>query len=391
MKLDLSYRMQNIKPSPTVRLNSLAQELAAQGKDVINLTAGETDFDTPDEVVLAAQKAISSGKTRYTSPSGTQELRDSCALWLNSEFGLRYDSKNITFSCGVKQGLFHLMLSYLNEGDEVIILSPYWVSYPEMVQIAGAVPKIIDYDGEEFCLPLEKIKKQINPKTKMIILNSPNNPCGGMYSKKELLELANLLEKTDVLVASDEIYAKLVYGEVEFVSFATLSDDAFSRTVTFNGLSKSHAMTGWRVGFAAGPEKIIKAMTVLQGQSSTHIPTFVQYAAQAAFSVSGQILCQRFDDLRSRRDYFVRELQQIKGFSVKTPPGAFYVFPDCASLVSRFGGSDKLSEFLLEKAGVVVVPGNVFGNDKRIRLSYSKSLNLLEQAVDRIKRSLQNI
>ena len=255
----LASRMNGVSASPTVRLNALAQEMIRAGKDVINLTAGETDFETPERIKQAAVAALAAGQTRYTAPHGIPELRKAVADWMKRDFGLGYEAKQVTVTAGVKQGIFNLILAMIGPGDEVLIPSPYWVSYPEMVRIAGGKPVIVPAGGD-FSLDVDVIRPLINRRTRLVLLNSPNNPCGGMYEESEMRALAELLEGTDVLVASDEIYSSLVYDGRPFVSFASLSADAYARTVTFNGLSKSHAMTGWRVGFAAGPVELIEAM-----------------------------------------------------------------------------------------------------------------------------------
>lgn len=387
----LANRMNGVESSPTLRLNALAAEMIKAGKDVINLTAGETDFETPDNVKAAAVAAIGAGKTRYTAPHGIPELRKAVADWFERDFGLKYESKQITVSAGVKQGLFNLMLACVGEGDEVLVPSPYWVSYPEMVRIAGGTPVILPWSGK-FSLDLEQIKRALTPRTRLIVLNSPNNPCGGMYSRAEMEAVARLLEGTEVLVASDEIYSSLVYDGAEFVSFAALSPDAYRRTVTFNGLSKSHAMTGWRVGFAAGDPAIIEALGILQAQSSTHITTFVQSAAIVALQQTEADFAPRLRDMQSRRDLTVRLLSAIPGVKMEVPKGAFYAFPDVSVYTPAFGGSSvALAEYLLNEAGVAVVPGKPFGDDRFIRLSFARDLKSLENGISRIAAALAKV
>jgi aspartate aminotransferase len=387
----LAPRLQNVEASPTVRLNGLAQEMIKNGKDVVNLTAGETDFATPESVQSAAIDAIRSGMSRYTASHGIPELRKAVSAWFQRDFDLSYDWKQVTVTVGVKQGLFNLILALVGEGDEVIIPSPYWVSYPEMVRIAGGKPVILPA-SESFSLDLAAIQKAIQPRTRLLLLNSPNNPCGGMYGKKELAALAKLLEGTNVLVAADEIYSSLVYDGEPFVSFAALSDDAYKRTITFNGLSKSHAMTGWRVGFAAGPTEIIEAMGILQAQSSTHIPSFIQPAAIEALKQESKDFLPRLVDMQQRRDFCLGILQKISHLKVEVPKGAFYLFPDVsAHLKAKGWGSEKLAEHLLLDAGVAVVPGKPFGDDNKIRISFAKDRQSLEKGFDRIRVALQKI
>ncbi|MGZ3653217.1 MAG: pyridoxal phosphate-dependent aminotransferase [Bdellovibrionota bacterium] len=387
----LAGRMNGVESSPTVRLNALATEMIKAGKDVINLTAGETDFETPDSVKQAAVLAIGAGKTRYTAPHGIPELRKAVSDWFARDFSLVYEPKQITVSSGVKQGLFHLMLATVGAGDEVLIPSPYWVSYPEMVRIAGGTPVVLPWTGK-FSLDVEQIKRALSSKTRMLVLNSPNNPCGGMYSRSEMEQVARLLEGTGVLVASDEIYSSLVYDGAEFVSFASLSPDAYRRTITFNGLSKSHAMTGWRVGFAAGETSIIEALGILQAQSSTHIATFIQTAAITALAQTAADFAPRLRDMQARRDLTVRHLMAIPGVKMEVPKGAFYAFPDLSAYTPAFGGSSvALAEYLLNEAGVAVVPGKPFGDDRYIRLSFAKDLKTLENGLSRLTSALAKV
>lgn len=387
----LAERMQNVESSPTVRLNALAQEMIKAGKDVINLTAGETDFPTAKPIKDAAVRAIEAGHTRYTAPHGIPELRKAVAEWFRRDFGLSYEMKQITVSAGVKQGLFHLILATIGPGDEVLIPAPYWVSYPEMVRIAGGAPVIVP-SGPKFGLNLPELKKRLSERSRLLILNSPNNPSGGMYAPEELKECAKLLEGTGVLVASDEIYSSLVYGEEKFVPFASLSPDAYQRTITFNGLSKSHAMTGWRVGFAAGAPALIEAMGILQAQSSTHITSFVQYAAMEALKQTKEEFAPRLEEMRTRRDLVVGLLKAIPHVGIDVPQGAFYVFPEISHYSKLLsGGSAEVAEYLLKEAGVAVVPGKPFGDDNRIRISFANDLKNLEKALKRIGAALQKL
>ncbi|MGE3260361.1 MAG: pyridoxal phosphate-dependent aminotransferase [Bacteriovoracia bacterium] len=387
----LAKRMTGVESSPTVRLNAMAQEMIRAGKDVVNLTAGETDFETPDAIKAVTIRAIQQGQTRYTAPHGIPELRSAAADWFQREFHLKYEAKQITVTAGVKQGLFHLMLAAVGAGDEVIIPAPFWVSYPEMVRLAGGTPVVLPGSGE-FRLPISEIKKTLNPKTRLVILNSPNNPCGGMYSRKEMEDLAKALEGTDVLVASDEIYSSLVYDGEEFVPFASLSSDAYRRTITFNGLSKSHAMTGWRVGFAAGEQTLIEAMGILQAQSATHITSFVQLGAVEALKKEECDFTVRLADMQKRRDLSFALLREIPHLLVEKPKGAFYLFPDVSYYAKKLGGgSDLVAEYLLNEAGVAVVPGRPFGDDKYIRISFAKDVKTLEKGLKRIQAALQKI
>lgn len=386
----LADRMNGVESSPTVRLNALAQEMIKAGKDVVNLTAGETDFETPEPIKKAAIAAIGAGKTRYTAPHGIPELRKAASEWFSREFGLKYEPKQITVSSGVKQGLFHLMLAVVGKGDEVLIPSPYWVSYPEMARIAGGTPVFLPAQ-DQFRLDVDEIKRHLTDRTRLLVLNSPNNPCGGMYSRAEMEAVARALEGTPVLVASDEIYSSLVYDNREFVSFAALSADAYKRTITFNGLSKSHAMTGWRVGFAAGEHSVIEALGILQAQSSTHITTFVQDAAIAALKQDSMDFAPRLRSMQERRDLTARILKGIPDVKLDIPVGAFYAFPELPWYTEKLGGSVPLAEYLLNEAGVAVVPGKPFGNDRCIRISFAKDLKSLELGLNRLVAALQKL
>jgi aspartate aminotransferase len=387
----LSSRMNGVEASPTVRLNSLAQDMIRDGKDIVNLTAGETDFDTPQPIKDAAIKALESGLTRYTAPHGMPELRKAVSDWFRRDFGLNYSPRETTVTVGVKQGIFHLIQATVGPGDEVLIPKPYWVSYPEMVRLAGGTPVFVECD-HAFRLDMADLQAKISPRSRLLLLNSPNNPSGAMYSREELVAIAKLVDGTSVLVSSDEIYSSLVYDARTFVSFASLSEDAYARTVTFNGLSKSHAMTGWRVGFAAGPSNVIEAMGILQAQSSTHITSFVQPAAIEALKQTAADFAPHLRDMQARRDLTVKLLREVPHLQVEVPAGAFYVFPDVSAHIAKHGGgSGELAEYLLIQGGVAVVPGKPFGDDRRIRISFSKDLKTLEKGLSRISAALQKI
>lgn len=395
----LSSRMNGVQSSPTVRLNAMAQEMIKQGKDVVNLTAGETDFDTPENISEAAIGAIRKGVTKYTAPHGMPELRAATAAWLQREWGVQYAAKQITVTCGVKQGLYNLLFATVSAGDEVLIPAPYWVSYPEMVRLAGGIPVIIPTDPEDdFQLYAKDVKKYLTNKTRLLILNTPSNPTGTVYAVKELEGIARLLEGTNTLVASDEIYGSLIFDSAKVKSFASLSEDAYARTIVFNGLSKSHAMTGWRVGFAAGDEKIIEAMGILQAQSATNITSFVQVAAIEALKQTREEFEPRRKDLEERRDLCVKLLSQAKECKISVPRGAFYCFPDVSAYYElrsekgkKISGSDSMAEYLLEDAGVAVVPGRPFGEDRCIRVSFSRDRKTLEKGITRIVSALQKL
>jgi aspartate aminotransferase len=391
--------MNGIQSSPTLRLNALAQEKIKRGEDVINLTAGETDFPTSDAICAAAISGLKAGHTRYTPAHGIPELRAGAAKWFEQQWGLKYEAKQITTTCGVKQGLFNLLLATVQAGDEVIIPAPYWVSYPEMVRIAGGEPVIVNTDPSDgFQLRASAIATKLSKKTRLLLLNSPSNPSGTLLPKSELQNIAKILEGTDVLVASDEIYGSLVFDGQPFTSFAALSADAYQRTITFNGLSKSHAMTGWRVGFAAGDPKIIDLLGILQGQSATNVTSFVQDAAVAAMLEPASGLEEKCREMQARRDLSLQLLQMQKGVKIVKPGGAFYLFPDYSAFFGRkspqgklISGSEALAEYLLEDAGIAVVPGKPFGDDRCIRISIAREQNILRNAFARMLQSLQKL
>ena len=384
-------RLQGVESSPTVRLNALAQDLIRQGQDVINLTAGETDFATAPDVIAAAKNALDQGHIRYTNPHGIPELRQAASDWFKREYTLDYKPTQITTTCGVKQGLFNLLLATVGPGDEVLIPAPYWVSYPEMVRIAGGKPITVPYE-KGFQLDISALKKLITPKTRLLLLNSPGNPSGVVYPRETLVAIAKMLEGTNVLVAADEIYSFLVYDGVNAASFASISNDAYSRTITFNGLSKSHAMTGWRVGFAAGPAEIIEKLGILQGQSATNIVSFVQWAAIEALQATRQQFEVKRADLEKRRNFMLEALRPLSGLQLEPPMGAFYLFPDASAYFKgKVQNSMDLAEYLLTEGKVVVVPGKPFGADPCIRLSFSKDMKTLATGCARIVAALQKL
>lgn len=395
----LAERMRGVQSSPTLRLNALAQEMIQRGEDVINLTAGETDFPVSAAVRDATVKAVQEGNNRYTPSHGIPELRKAVAAWYKEQWGLEYTPKQITTTCGVKQGLFNLLLATVQPGDEVLIPAPYWVSYPEMVRIAGGTPVILPSDpADGFQLRAADVKAKLSSRSRLLLLNSPNNPTGGLYGEKELQEIAKVLEGTDVLVASDEIYGSLVFDEKKFTSFAALSADAYKRTITFNGLSKSHAMTGWRVGFAAGNESLIEAMGILQGQSATNVTSIAQHAALAALKEPPSELAKKCVNMQERRDRAVHWLKQLPELKMATPLGAFYCFPDLSAYFGRTTpkgtkilGSESLAEYLLAEAGVALVPGKPFGEDRCIRISFAKDLPSLDKGFQRIVAALHKL
>jgi aspartate aminotransferase len=381
----LSDRIQTLSPSLTIAISSLARDLKAQGKDVLSFSAGEPDFGTPLRIKEEAIKAINEGFTQYTAVAGIPELLEAVATKLKRDNNLDYKPSDIIVSNGAKQSLFNLFQATLNPGDEVIIPAPYWVTYPELVKYAGAKPITIDTDDiSGFKITPEQLKAAITDKTKMLILTSPSNPTGSVYSKEELEAIADVLKGTDIIVASDEMYEKLVYG-IDFTATASISEDMYQRTVTINGLSKSVAMTGWRFGYLASPNKeLIAAMNKLQSQSTSNINSITQKAAIPA------LLGEVDDEIESMRKAFearakeaVELFNQIDGLSVIEPQGAFYLFVNIKDITQD---SIKFCEELLKEVGVAVVPGIGFGSDGYFRFSFATDIVTIREGVRRIEK-----
>lgn len=381
----LSDRIQTLSPSLTIAISSLARDLKAQGKDILSFSAGEPDFETPQRIKDEAIKAINEGFTQYTAVPGIPELLEAVSTKLKKDNGLTYDPSEIIVSNGAKQSLFNLFQATLNPGDEVIIPAPYWVTYPELVKYASAVPVAIDTDEKSgFKITAEQLKAAITPKTKMLILTSPSNPTGSVYSKSELESLAEVLTGTDIIVASDEMYEKLVYG-IEFVATASISEDMYQRTVTINGLSKSVAMTGWRFGYLATPNKeLIAAMNKLQSQSTSNINSITQKAAIPALlgEVDGDIDTMR-RAFEARADEAVELFNNIDGISVLKPQGAFYLFVNIKDISND---SIAFCKELLQATGVAVVPGIGFGSEGYFRFSFATDITTIREGIRRIEK-----
>ena len=396
--LQLSSRMASMEDSPTLALNALAKSMQKDGVDVVNLTAGETDFDTDMDVQKKAYESMQKGNTRYSASLGTMELRTRLSTWFQERWNLSYTANEIAVTFGVKQALFNLILSVVSKEDEVIIPVPYWVSYPSMVTLAGGRCVFLPSSAKDsFRISADKMKKLITDRTRMLILNYPNNPSGALQSTEELHSIAKLLEGTGILVVSDEIYGELSYEE-KFVSFATLSEDSFRRTITMNGLSKSHAMTGWRIGCAAGDAKIIKAMGIIQAQSASNVPVFIQDAAIQALAKSNESLEERKRIMEEKRNLAFTLLQKDSNIFLEKPKGAFYCFADMSAYYGKespkkmkITNSASLSKYFLEEALVAVVPGVVFGEDKCIRISFAADIKTLETGISRILSSLKEL
>ena len=388
----VSNSLKKIKPSPTLAVTQKAKELKAAGKDVIGLGAGEPDFDTPENIKQAAIDAINRGETKYTAVDGTPKLKKAIVEKFRRENELNYDLAQISVGTGGKQIIYNAMMATVNQGDEVIIPAPYWVSYPDIVLLAGGNPIIIKCsENENFKITPEKLKDSITAKTKWLILNSPSNPTGSCYSEKEIKSLAKvLIENKQVHILSDDIYEHIIYGNFNFFTIAQIKE-LKDRTLTMNGVSKSYAMTGWRIGYGAGPKEIIKAMAKIQSQSTTNPSSISQAAAVEALNGTQDFIIERSKAFQERRDFVVKSLNEIKGLNCLNPDGAFYVFPNCSKLLNKKDKKGKLlktdSDFvesLLENNGVAVVQGSAFGLEGYFRISYATSMQNLKNALKKI-------
>jgi aspartate aminotransferase len=391
----LSDALSRIKPSATIVVTQKARDLKAQGRDVISLSVGEPDFDTPDNIKEAAKRAIDRGETKYTPVSGIVPLREAIARKFKRENGLDYKPSQTIVGTGGKQVIYNALLATLNPGDEVIIPTPYWVSYPEMVGLCGGTPVFVDTTIENnFKLQPEPLDRSITPKTKWLILNSPSNPSGAAYTRSEMKAITDVLMRhPHVWVLTDDMYEHLTYGDFEFVTPAQIEPGLYDRTLTMNGVSKAYAMTGWRIGYAAGPEHLVKAMDFVQGQQTSGACSIAQWAAVEALDGSQDHLPRFRAAFEDRRDLVVSMLNQAKGIRCPMPEGAFYVYPSCADAIGRTSPTGKRIETdedfvseLLETEGVAAVHGSAFGLGPNFRISYATSNTLLEDACHRIQR-----
>jgi aspartate/methionine/tyrosine aminotransferase len=398
----ISKRIASIGASETLRISAKAKELAAQGVDVIDLSVGEPDFPTPENVKAAGKRAIDQNITRYTPSPGLPELRKAIAEKLKRDNVVDYTPEEIIVSSGAKHSLFNVFMAILNEGEEVIVPAPYWVSYPHQVTLAGGKAVILEAREEDgFRLKPDAIKAAITPKTKAVILNSPSNPTGAAYSGEELEAICAVAAGAGLVIVADEIYEKLVYDNFRFVSVASLGKaikGIKEHTVLINGVSKSHAMTGWRLGYAAGPKDIIAAMNKVQSHSTSNASSVSQMAAIEALRGPQTEVARMVVEFEKRRNFMVAAMRRLAGVTLVEPQGAFYVFPNvsgyygkAAASNPRITGSATLAEYLMDQAHVAVVPGAAFGNDRCIRLSYATSMEKLEQAVARISAALARI
>ena len=396
----ISDSLNRIKPSATMVITAKAAQLKREGKKVIGLSAGEPDFDTPDHVKVAAIDAIHKGYTKYTNVEGIPELRQAIIDKFKKDNGLSYSINDVIVGTGGKQILFNALVGSINKDDEVIIPAPYWVSYPDMTLLAGGKPVIISCTQEtDFKLTAKELEQVITKKSKWLILNSPSNPTGSCYSRKELEEIADVVRKhKNLYVMTDDIYEYIVYDNFEFFTFAQVAPDLKDRVLTVNGVSKSHCMTGWRIGYAVGPEILIKAMIKIQGQSTSNASSISQYAALAGISGSNDFLKPCLKAFDERRRFVVSKLNNIQGISCLLPKGAFYAYPNVSGLVGKKTNegmilkNDKdIVEWLLETAEVAAVPGVAFGLEPFFRISYATSLDLLKEAMNRIEKAVLSL
>ncbi|GHH98215.1 pyridoxal phosphate-dependent aminotransferase [Neobacillus kokaensis] len=392
MVLELANRVLSLTPSSTLAITAKAKELKEQGEDVIGLGAGEPDFNTPQHILDAAAKSMNEGFTKYTPSAGLPALKQAIIKKFETDQGLSYKPSEIIVGNGAKHVLYTLFQVLLNDGDEVIIPTPYWVSYPEQVKLAGGVPVYIEgQETNQFKITPDQLAQEVTDKTKAVIINSPSNPTGVLYTKEELAELGKVCLEKDILIVSDEIYEKLVYGSAKHVSIAQISPELKEQTVIVNGVSKSHSMTGWRIGYAAGNEKIIKAMTNLASHSTSNPTTTAQYAAIAAYNGPQEPVEVMRKAFEERLEIIFEQLTAIPGFTCVKPQGAFYLYPNvkAAAEMTGYQNVDDFASALLVEAKVAVIPGSGFGTPDNIRLSYATSLDLLEKAVSRIKQFVE--
>ncbi len=393
MRLQISNRCRSISPSPTLVIDSKAKAMKKKGIDVVGFGAGEPDFDTPEYIRNAAKAALDKGMTRYTPSSGTLELRTAICEKLKRDNGLEYEPDQIVVSNGAKHSLFNICQTILDPGDEVIIPEPFWVSYPELVQIAGGVPVMVHgHEENDFLVSADDMKPYITPRTKAIILNSPNNPNGCVWPREMLEDIARLAVENQLFVISDEIYEKLVYDGEKHVSIASLGEEIKAQTFVVNGFSKAYAMTGWRLGYCAGPTNVMKAVGALQSHATSNPNSIAQYAGYVALSGGDDIIAAMVAEFDRRRKHIVSRINAIPGLSCRMPKGAFYVMMNISELIGAAQGdkvirsSTDFAELLLEDAKVAVVPGLGFGSDMHVRLSYATSMENIDRGLDRISQ-----
>lgn len=380
---NISSRIAEISPSLTLSITAAAKQMQQEGQDIYNFGAGEPDADTPQHIKDACAQALAEGKTKYTASAGLLPLREAIAAKFKRDNGLNYSPKDIVVSCGAKQSCYNALLAVCEPGDEVIIPAPYWTSYPEMVRMTGATPVIIDTREENgYKMTAEEFEEAMTPLTKMIILNSPNNPTGAVYSREELEKIGEVAASEDIIILSDEIYEKIIYNETEHVSIASISEELNKLTITVNGFSKAFSMTGWRLGYLGAPSRIAEAIDTLQSHSSSAPTTFAQYGGIAALEGDQQIVSDMRDEFDMRRQYMLSRLRAINNVRVQEPLGAFYFLVNVSPIGIK---SVNFAEKLLSRQGVAVIPGIAFGADDTIRFSYATSLDVIKNGLDRFE------
>ena len=387
--MKLTQRISQVPPSITLEITAKAKKMREEGIDVCSFTAGEPDFDTPDHIKDAAKLALDQGKTRYGPAAGEMPLRQAIANKLQQHNGLNYTAQNVIVTNGGKHSLFNLMLALIETGDEVIIPAPYWLSYPEMVKLAEGTPVIVSTTAaNDYKITPDQLRQAITPRTKLFILNSPSNPTGSVYTPDEIRALAEVVVEKDILVVSDEIYERLLYDGIEHLSIGAVNEETFKRTIISNGFAKSYSMTGWRVGYLAGPVELIKATSIIQGHSTSNVCTFAQYGAIAALESSQQCVETMLKAFTERRKVIVEGIRAIPKLSCSNPMGAFYVFVD----ISQTGMTSlQFSDAILEQQEVAVIPGIAFGADDCIRLSYATSMETIKKGLDRLEKFVSSL
>ena len=390
-----SERSKSIKPSPTLAVSARAAELRAEGRDIISLSAGEPDFDTPEHIKNAAINALNNGQTKYTAVDGTPELKQAIVDKFQRENNLEYKNNQILVSCGAKHSLYNLFQATLNPDDEIILPAPYWASYPDMAILAGAVPIIITTTiTENFKINVENLSQAISEKTRMIILNSPSNPSGANYSNEELLEIGEILLKhPNIIVVTDDIYEHIFWGSERFANIINSCPELYDRTIIVNGVSKAYSMTGWRIGYAAGPDKIIKEMKKIQSQSTSNPNSIAQAAAVSALNGKQDFIKECVNTFKERHDFIIKALKEIDGIEILESEGTFYTFPDMNNIINRLqniSNDIELAEFFIEEAGVAMVPGSAFGVPGCMRISFATNMENIKEGIRRIKDILLN-
>lgn len=396
--MNLSNKAKEINPSITLEITAKAKELKELGVDVVSFGAGEPDFNTPENIIEAAIKAMKDGKTKYTPTSGVLDLRKAICKKLNEDNDLNYEPNQIVVSTGAKQSLANAFTAILNKGDEVIVATPYWVSYPELIKLSDGVPVLLKTTKEnDYKYTIKELRSSITKNTKAIVINSPNNPTGSIYTKEELVEIAEFAKENNLIIISDEIYEKLIYDNEKHMSIASLSEDAYNRTIVINGLSKAYAMTGWRIGYSACNKEIAKLMSSVQSHVTSNINSISQYAAIEALSGPKESINIMIKEFEKRRNYMINRLKQIDNLSMIEPKGAFYIMICIDKYYNKSINNEKIkssldfSKSILEEEKVAVIPGVAFGLDNYIRLSYATSMEIIEEGLNRLERYLEKL